>query len=204
MMVNEKTSLDNSDSALMLSYSVGESEGFEVLYSRHKTSVYRFFYFGTDGDENLAGELFQDVWMTIVRGRKRFSKDIRFADWLRHIAWARLYDHLRLHPTYHLDNRQFPSTMAVDNTRHDPDLPENVVAIHRNGMAMDFNAMSDAQLLRQLQSLSDDHREIVLLRFCFRMDFNDIAQFLDVARSSVNRLHREALARLRRSQPEAC
>lgn len=204
MTVNEKTTLDNTDSALMLSYSAGESEGFDVLYNRHRSSVFRFFYFGTDGDETLAGELFQDVWMTIVRGRKRYSKDIRFTDWLHHIAWARLYDHLRLHPAYHLDGRQIPSTGSSGDVPPEKELPENVVSINPNGFAVDFNTMSDAQLLRELQNLSDDHREIVLLRFCFRMDFNDIAQFLDVGRSSVNRLHREALVRLRRCQPEAC
>ena len=76
--------------------------------------------------------------------------------------------------------------------------------MHQDRVPVDFNSMSDAQLLGQLKSLSDDHREIVLLRFCFRMDFNEIAQFLDVARSSVNRLHREALVRLRQGEPEAC
>ena len=199
MTVTEQTSLDHSDSALMMSYSAGEREGFDVLYQRHKNSVYRFFYFGTDGDETLAGELFQDVWMTIVRGRKRYTKDIRFADWLRHIAWARLYDHLRLHPSYIQENRQLS-----DDTEEKPDLPPNVVSMHPDGLPVDFNSISDAQLLVQLKSLSDDHREIVLLRFGFRMDFNEIANFLDVARSSVNRLHREAVVRLRQIEPEAC
>lgn len=179
----------------MLSYSAGESEGFAALYERHKISVYRFFYFGSDGDEGLAGELFQDVWMTVVRGRKRFTKDICFSDWLRHIAWARLYDHLRLHSSR---LSEFP--VAAEQT----DFPENVVAIHPNGLALSFDALSDAQLLHQLKSLTDDHREIVLLRYCFRMDFNEIARFLDVARSSVNRLHKEAVVCLRSSQPEAC
>ena len=201
MTVTEQTSLDNSDSALMLSYSAGDKEGFDVLYRRHKTSVFRFFYFGTEGDETLAGELFQDVWMTIVRGRKRYTKDIRFADWLRHIAWARLYDHLRLHPSYHLEKRQL-SAGSEDTLQQD--LPPNVVSMYPNGVPVDFNSMSDEQLLGQLKSLSDDHREIVLLRFCLRMDFNEIAQFLDVARSSVNRLHREAVVRLRQGEPEAC
>lgn len=195
MTENQKTSLDNSDSALMLSYGAGEHTGFTVLYDRHKNSVFRFFYFGTDGNEALAAELFQDVWMTIVRGRRRYTKDIRFADWLRHIAWARLYDHLRLHPAQ-------CSTPAPTHT--DDDLPPNVVSIHSKVLPVNFNELSDVQLLRQLKILSDDHREIVLLRYCFRMDFNEIAQFLDVARSSVNRLHREALVWLRQNQPEAC
>jgi len=68
-----------------------------VLYRRHSASVYRFFYFGTHGDELLAAELFEDVWMTVVRGRVRYTNEITFTDWLYHSAWARLHDHLRLH-----------------------------------------------------------------------------------------------------------
>ena len=79
-----------------------------------------------------------------------------------------------------------------------------MVSMHPDGLPVDFNSISDAQLLVQLKRLSDDHREIVLLRFGFRMDFNEIANFLDVARSSVNRLHREAVVRLRQIEPEAC
>ena len=189
MTAIEQTSRDHSDSALMLSFSAGDPQGFEMLYERHKKSVFRFFYFGTGGDETLAGELFQDVWMTMVRGRRRYHKEISFTEWLHHVAWARLYDHIRLHP-------QLDSSLPdeADNKESTTDLPDNVISLQPKP------GKSDADLLDQLKGLSDEHREIVLLRYCFRMGFTDIAHFLDVARSSVNRLHREALVCLRQNQ----
>lgn len=189
MTAIEQTSRDHSDSALMLSFSAGDPQGFEMLYERHKKSVFRFFYFGTGGDETLAGELFQDVWMTMVRGRRRYHKEISFTEWLHHVAWARLYDHIRLHP-------QLDSSLPdeADNKENTTDLPDNVISLQPKP------GKSDADLLDQLKGLSDEHREIVLLRYCFRMGFTDIAHFLDVARSSVNRLHREALVCLRQNQ----
>jgi len=87
-----------SDSALMLSFAAGDPDAFDLLYGRHKESIYRFFFYGTGGDQALAAELFQDVWMMVVRGRVRFTNDINFSDWLYHTAWARLHDHLRIHP----------------------------------------------------------------------------------------------------------
>jgi RNA polymerase sigma-70 factor (ECF subfamily) len=186
MTVNEHTLREQSDSALMLSYRSGDPNGFDILYERHKKSVFRFFYFGTGGDAALATELFQDVWMTMVRGRKRYHKEISFTDWLHHVAWARLYDHIRLHPQPEQDNE---TPRAVDDG-----LPSNVVALQPKANS------ADDDLIAQLKVLSDEHREIVLLRYCFRMSFTDIAHFLDVARSSVNRLHREALVCLRQNQ----
>jgi len=54
-----------------------------------------------------------------------------------------------------------------------------------------------------MQSLPDEQCEVVLLRYCFKMELNEIASFLDVARTSVSNLHKEALASLRRTLPEA-
>ena len=168
----------------MLSYSAGDDQGFEMLYERHKDAVFRFFYFGTGGDRSLAGELYQDVWMTVVRGRKRYHKDISFTEWLHHVAWARLYDHFRLHP-HPLGDREVTTAEPAGS---------NVVALHPK------QEEKEAGLLDQMRLLSDEHREIVLLRYCFRMSYTDIAAFLDVARSSVSRLHREALISLRNNE----
>ncbi len=188
MTAIENTSREFSDSALMLSYSAGDEQGFELLYKRHRNAVFRFFYFGTGGDEVLAGELFQDVWMTVVRGRKRYHKDISFTEWLHHVAWARLYDHIRLHPQ---------PLQTVDETAPES-LGANVVTLHPKSNG------EDVDLLEQLKRLTEEHREIVLLRYCFRMSYTDIAHFLDVARSSVSRLHREALVSLRKDKSEVC
>jgi RNA polymerase sigma-70 factor (ECF subfamily) len=184
MTAIEKTLQESSDSALMLSYSAGDDQGFEMLYERHKNGVYRFFYFGTGGDESLAGELFLDVWMTVVRGRKRFHKDISFTEWLHHVAWARLYDHIRLHPLSESQRPEPPPEVCASN----------VVTLHTRPQKQ------DSDLLNRLEQLSDEHREIVLLRYCFRMSYADIANFLDVARSSVSRLHKEALSSLRQER----
>jgi len=199
MAIMKTKSLQNADSALMLSYAAGESEGFELLYKRHKSSVFRFFYFGTNGNMELASELFQDVWMTVVRGRSRFNVEMRFSDWLHHVAWARLYDHIRLHPT----QPGIQTGEKPEKLHNIADLTSNVVSLpDRKGKS--GSGSEEVELLNRLEGMPEDHREIVLLRYCFRMEFADIAAFLDIARSSVTRLHKEALAALRDNVPEAC
>jgi len=194
MPAKEKNAAESSDSALMLLFSDGDADAFHNLYDRHKQSVYQFFFYGTIGDSELASELFQDVWITIVRGRKRFTKDICFIDWLRHVAWARLYDHLRMYPV---------------SPVHEPEpKPErsNIVSLMQRRLPAAQSRLvadSDSCLLTSMQSLPDEQCEVVLLRYCFKMELNEIASFLDVARTSVSNLHKEALASLRRALPEA-
>ena len=131
--------------------------------------------------------------MTIVRGRKRFTKDICFIDWLRHVAWARLYDHLRMCPTA----RQ----PVLDSTSEDTNILSLTQRLSRNPTGMLKG--HDRGVLTTIQSLSDEQCEIVLLRYCFKMELNEIASFLDIARTSVNLLHKEALVSLRRTLQEA-
>lgn len=197
MPATEKNAAECSDSALMLLFSDGELEGFEQLYERHKDAIFRFFYFGTNGDEELSAELFQDVWLTIVRGRKRFTKEISFVDWLRHVAWARLYDHLRMYP-------------LVERPRFDAgEVQSNVVSLsERLKLKKQTSIVGSAPydstgLLGRIKDLSDEQCEIVLLRYCFRMDLGEISSFLDVTRTAVSQLHDEAVASLRQALPEA-
>ncbi len=193
MPAKEKNAVECSDSALMLLFSDGEVDGFQHLYDRHKQSIYQFFFYGTNGDKELSSELFQDVWMTIVRGRKRFTKDICFIDWLRHVAWARLYDHLRMYPVARQQEpeQKFEHSNIVSLAQRKPN-QSRLPAIG-----------SENCLLMTMQSLPDEQCEVVLLRYCFKMDLNEIASFLDVARTSVSHLHKEALAYLRRNVAEA-
>lgn len=212
--------LKESDSALMLSFAAGDQEGFELLYRRYSASVYRFFFYGTQGNEPLSAELFQDVWMTVVRGRVRYSTDINFVDWLFHSAWARLHDHLRLHPIDDDGNDAGQRSSVVRMDTFAKKGSDNAALADANDgndelseaevkMKMDVGAQVTAEesgnrhsLLRSIKNLSSEHTEIVLLRYCFSMDSSDIAEFLDIRKDSVDRLVRDAVKCLRHDMAE--
>lgn len=220
--------LKQSDSALMLSFAAGDLGGFKLLYRRHSQAVYRFFYFGTNGDETLTSELFLDVWITVVRGRVRYTNEITFTDWLYHSAWARLHDHLRLHP---LDNK-FDHTLSpthglkVKGLKNKDSKESTVVSLeprasleqtdcsigsaeselkketdtpgsqHTDGGCKSVSD-EDSVLLSCVSNLIPEHKEVVLLRFCFSMNNQEIADFLDIGKSVIERTCREAVVLLR-------
>ena len=67
-----------SDEALMSAYRDGDNGAFEILYHRHRGGLYRFLL-RQCGTAAVAEELFQDVWMNLIRARRRYLPQARFA-----------------------------------------------------------------------------------------------------------------------------
>ena len=83
-----------TDEGLMLQYRDGDAAAFDILYARHRGSVYRFLLHQT-GKREVADELFQDVWMRAINARSGYQPTAKFTTWLYRIASNRLTDHYR-------------------------------------------------------------------------------------------------------------
>lgn len=206
--LNNAKNLQESDSALMMSFASGDVEGFDLLYRRYSESIYRFFYFGTHADKILSAELFYDVWMSVVRGRMRYSNDIVFRDWLYHCAWARLHDHLRLHA---LDDeidseavtKSESTVLNISDFIAENGKPVSTESLPHSGIrkpSIKASANEDDEnmsLVEAVKKLTPEQKEIVLLRYCFSMSNQNIADFIDVSKSTVDRVSRDAASLLR-------
>jgi len=85
---------ESTDEALMLAYAAGDAGAFDALYARHKGGVYRYLLRQCGGPAQ-ADELFQDVWMNVIRVRAAYQPTAKFATWLYTLARNRLVDHWR-------------------------------------------------------------------------------------------------------------
>src|ERR1700682_3111774 len=83
-----------SDEDLMLAYAAGEAAAFDTLYARHKGGVYRYLL-RQCRDAGVAEQLFQDVWMNLIRVRATYQPSAKFTTWLYTLAHNRLIDHHR-------------------------------------------------------------------------------------------------------------
>jgi len=61
-----------SDEQLMLAYRDGDAGAFDTLYRRHKGPVYRYML-RQCRNAGVADELFQDVWMNLIRAREGYT-----------------------------------------------------------------------------------------------------------------------------------
>lgn len=180
------TDADTSDEALMLGYRDGDAAGFDVLYARHKGGIYRYLL-RQCRNAALAEELFQDVWMNLIRARARYTVQAKFATYLYRIAHNRLMDHFRRNDT---------ATLSLD------DESATIVAEPTAPRSAEPEASADAreqagQLLALLEALPSKQREAFVLQQEGGMSVDEIAATTGVTRETAKSRLRYALAKLR-------
>lgn len=177
---------DASDEALMLAYRDGDAGAFDALYARHRGGVYRYLL-RLCRNAALAEELFQDVWMNLIRARAGYTVQAKFATWLYRIAHNRLMDHFRRHDSaaVSLDDE---SAMSID----EPAAPRSA------DPAVDAEAREQAaQLLALLGKLPDEQRAAFVLQQEGGLSIEEIAEATGVTRETAKSRLRYALAKLR-------
>jgi RNA polymerase sigma-70 factor, ECF subfamily len=85
---------DDEDAQLMLAYARGEMRAFETLYSRHRAALYRYLM-RQSHDEEIANDLFQEVWSRVIVNRARYEPRAKFRTFLFTLAHNCFIDHCR-------------------------------------------------------------------------------------------------------------
>ena len=78
----------------MLAYRDGEAAAFEALYARHRGRLFRYLLHQC-GRREQAAEMFQEIWMSVIRARGGYEVSAKFTPWLYRIAHNRLIDGFR-------------------------------------------------------------------------------------------------------------
>ena len=83
-----------SDETLMQRYATGDVGAFELLYQRHKGPVYRYML-KLCQNEAIAEELFQEVWIKLIKARVNYVASAKFTTYLYKLAHNLFIDHYR-------------------------------------------------------------------------------------------------------------
>jgi RNA polymerase sigma factor (sigma-70 family) len=88
-----------SDEDLMMAFAHGNADAFDIVFERHRVWLLRMLQgkvraCGLSGEE-LAEDIAQDTWLTIVRTSDAYEPSAKFTTWLFKIALQRLIDQLR-------------------------------------------------------------------------------------------------------------
>ncbi|MCW5575471.1 MAG: RNA polymerase sigma factor [Burkholderiales bacterium] len=184
------TDADATDEALMLGYRDGDAAAFDVLYGRHKGGVYRYLL-RQCRNAALADELFQDVWMNLIRARAGYTVQAKFTTWLYRIAHNRLIDHFRrggpaaLSPLS-LDDDETAANLAEPAAPRSVE-PEAAAAVREQA----------ARLLTLLDALPEEQREAFVLQQEGGLSVEEIAAATGVTRETAKSRLRYAIAKLR-------
>jgi RNA polymerase sigma factor (sigma-70 family) len=160
-----------TDEALMLAVCNGDIQQLEVLFKRHVSPLFDFFYRMT-GNRSLSEDLAQEVFLRLLKYRTTFRSGNRFTTWLYQIARNVRIDHFNNHP---IEN---PLDEASAVSHHSP--------------ARQYEAAQRAAIVQQaLLCLPADKRELLIL-FRYRdLKHAEIGELLGVDAGTVKvRVHR--------------
>jgi RNA polymerase sigma factor (sigma-70 family) len=179
-------SLDaSSDESLLTRYREGDGAAFEILYARHRQGLYRFLL-GLSGKAELAEEVYQDTWLSLIRSGSQPQGQATFRTWLYQIARNRLIDHWRKHGAHQ------PLHDSYDEQAHG-------IADEAADPEQLFSLSRDSQRLEAaLQTLPADQREVFLLRAHSDLDLPQIATLTETPLETVKSRLRYAQQKLRR------
>jgi len=157
----------------------GSREAFGVLYERHRATIARYVVArirDASDSEDLTEAIFESAWRAMGRYREQ---GVPFLAWLYRLAHNRVVDHYRaLRPTVTL-------------------IPEVHEGIEDTGPPLDLN-IDSADLLKALHTLTDDQRDVIVLRFVQGMSGREVAQAMGKREDAIRALQFRALATLRR------
>jgi RNA polymerase sigma-70 factor (ECF subfamily) len=175
-----------SDESLMERYRDGDAGAFDVLYLRHRAKLYRFLLHQT-GSAPSAEEIYQDVWMSVIRSRETYQVTARFSTFLLTIAHHRVSDFFRdrvARLSVASEDEQIQLNDQVDQSQDPAHAAQSSEQIRRIDQA--------------LLQLSAEQREIFLLRQESDASLEELAEMTGVNRETAKSRLRYAVAHLKR------
>ena len=172
----------------MLAYAAGDAAAFDALYVRHKGGVYRYLLHQCR-QPAIAAELYQDVWMNLIRARASYAPTARFATWLYRLAHNRMVDHFRA--SGHL------TLVSVDDEAHEDAVVALPAARATEPAAQVENRELGERLRAALARVPAPQREAFLLQQEAGLSLAEIAELTGAGVETVKSRLRYAVAKLR-------
>ena len=186
-----------SDSELVDRFKSGDEHAFSHIVRRYQDRVFGLCLRWL-GERPVAEEVAQDVFVALYRSLDRFRGDSSLSTWIYRVA----VNHCKNKRLYSRRRRRDRHEPLEGRPRDDGPIRE----LPAGGRGTDVRAQrSEAEVLvhEALQVLSEEHRQVIVLRDIQDLDYHEIAEILDLPRGTVkSRLHRARteLARVLRNR----
>ena len=182
-----------TDEELVIAYAEGSNTAFDILLSRHKSSVYSYIYFIVRNRE-LTEDIFQETFMkaivTIKQGR--YTENGKFRAWINRIAHNLIID----------SYRQEKNEQTISNDECEVDLLNNSKLADETVE----DRIVKEQILSDVKKLIDylpcNQREVLILRYYRNLSFKEISDITGVSINTALGRMRYAILNMRRMVDE--
>lgn len=153
-----KPTQEFADDILVMRCQWRDREAFAELIDRYQRPL-RYFIARLVGNPDLADELSQETWLTVLSKIHTLRSAATFSVWLYRIARNKVYQELR----------RKKAIIELDEGLEAPDDTVDEIGSFEDA----------AKLHRCLEKLKPLHKEVLLLRFLEEMSYEQIADVLD-------------------------
>ena len=178
-----------TDDALVSLYLQGNNQAFDELLNRHKDKLYSYIFFivrSRDVADDIFQETFVKAIVTLQQGR--YTSDGKFYAWLTRIAHNLVIDQFR----------QERNENVISNDESEIDLFNNSAYSEGTIEARMVNSQVLKDVRRLVNSLPDNQREVIYMRYYQSLSFKDIAAITGVSINTALGRVRYAVMNLRR------
>jgi RNA polymerase sigma-70 factor (ECF subfamily) len=187
--MNRYTELDDHQLVRMYRHN-GDESAFRELLGRHQAKIYSYIY-SMVGNQDTANDIFQETFTKVItRMDETYDEQGKWIAWVMRIAHNSTIDVLRKQKRF------------VDVTSKDEDdadfyerLTDDTATDAQQHVEMDEDK---ARLMRHIQRLPAEQREVVVLRHFYELSFKEIAELTDVSINTALGRMRYALINLRK------
>jgi RNA polymerase sigma-70 factor (ECF subfamily) len=164
-------------------YSIADAGDFASLYDQNYVQVFRYVYGRCGGIQQEAEDITAETFLRAWTARHHFSGNEQAAlGWLLHIARNLVIDSSRRQKVRTTDD-----SIELENLLDVNTVPESETLTREQ----------TAILWKLLESLPDETKEILVLRYMLEWQVNKIAAHLDMKENTVSVSIRRALSRLK-------
>ena len=173
-----------SDESLMLAYQSSNEQAFAHLYQRYRQPLFAYLVKNI-GNKTQAEEVFQELWLSLIRQRERYTVSASFRTYIFCIAHTRLLDFYRKQ-----------GKLAANDTL-DEDLEIAACASYEPHTQFEEEKLLE-RLHFCLKQLPEEQRAVMLLKLESELPLQRIAEQLNVAFETLKSRFRYAQAKLLR------
>lgn len=171
----------SEDAHLVSEAKQGNTDAFAELYRRYQPTIARYMLTRVNDHaeaEDLTEAIFESAWKAIGRYKEQ---GVPFLAWLYRLAHNRVVDHYRAQRVM----------LSLVPEMHEEVLVDDGNVLERN--------LHGADIAEALALLTDEQRQVILLRFVHGMNGHEVAQTMAKREDAIRALQFRAIATLRRA-----
>lgn len=176
------------DALLVKNYIAGDEQALAILIERHQSKIYGFIYSKVQ-DRDITDDVFQDTFIKVIKTLKSnsYNEEGKFLPWVMRIAHNLIVDHFR-------KNKKMP--MQRDSEEYSVFSFMTDTSMNVEGRII--TEQVEADLLRILDELPADQKEVLVMRMYQDLSFKEIADLTGVSINTALGRMRYAILNLRK------